>query len=448
MRFDVIPFADLGAQLSKSTRKTKRVSKPAEGRGYRWADIYPVPPTAKASKFQGCIHLVSKTKTHCEYVMVYRTTYLKGKKRRPQPRTWNARKKKFEGIWDSQFDGWWDGTGMARLRIDASGRITVLTDSVAKTGDHLEDSRLVSWNGNMFIQYSDLFSVWETYDVPESTLNPRFKERCVWGGRGNCFSIGMVPVKLTKKGGFKHSGPAKLVCQDKTTPTEKNWAFIEGPKQKEMVFQYSFAPLKFLASTPGPNGPVSCREIYPKKSTFFARLHKFYGSDVIPHPSVSGIACTTPLVPFNKDYYIGAGHVKVSYKYLKPKSRKPIHKFIREVQSRLGMEGIHPNDWSKHSKDIHPGYVYTMFFYTIHRKTLELGKVSDAFTPQSKDLGYFNTIVFPMSIQPFVGQQYAISMGIADTDTAILTASKRELEKLMIHSNTSAPSNFRFYLRD
>lgn len=450
MRFIVVPNSSLPGTLSSTDRKKKRISSPAKGRRYKWQDVVdpPVPPGAQVSKWSGSVQLLTKGKDSCTYAMIYRASYPKNGTRYSRPRVVDHEKNKMVGVWDDFFDNYWDGTGMARIQIFKNGTLKVLSDSVTQSGDKLEDSRLVSWNKQLYIQYTDLFTGWEAdhHDVPD--VLPATAKRCDWGSDKACFTIGMVPVKLTKSG-FKTAGPAKLACQNLTTGTEKNWAFIDRRNKSEMMFQYSMSPLKFFKSKPNADGlPISCSEMAPANSDFFTRLHKYVGKDVIPPAAVSGIACTSPLVSYDKDHWIGAGHYKVSYKYYEPKSRKKIHAFIGDVGRRLGLSKVYSNDWFKHHPSMHPGYIYCMFFYTIDKKTFQLSKISNGFLPQTPELGYFSTIFFPMGIQPFLGKSFVISMGVSDTDCGALIMEKSEIDGMLKHTNKSHPKDYDFEVLD
>jgi len=450
MRFVLIPNSSLTGTLTPKQRRGKRISAPARGRGYKWPDVLekPVPADARASKWSGSMQLLSTSKNSCDYAMAYRVSYAKNKKRLDRPRKVDRKRGKMTGVWDDFFDNYWDGTGMARVRVFGDGTVKVLSDSVTPVGDHLEDSRLVAWNKQLYIQYTDLFTGWEpdNHDVPD--VKGTTAVRCNWGSGKSCFSIGMVPVKLTRTG-FKTTGPAKLACQNITTGTEKNWAFIENYSKTEMVFQYSMSPLRFLKSKPNAAGlPVSCKTVNPGSSDFFTRLHKYVGPDVIPPAAVSGIACTSPLVNFDKDHWIGAGHYKVSYKYFDPQSRKNVHKFIGAVGRRLGLSGVYSNDWFKHHPSIHPGYIYCMFLYTVNKKTLQLGKLSEGFLPQNPEFGYFSTIFFPMGIQPHLGKSFMVSMGVSDTDCAALILKKSEIDAMLKYTNRTKPKDYGFSILD
>ena len=450
MRFVIIPNSYLPGTLSSKDRRKKRISAPAKGRKYKWPDVVeePVPADAQVSKWSGSVQLLDKRKDSCIYAMVYRASYPKNKTRNSRPRVVDRQKNKMVGVWDDFFDNYWDGTGMARIQVFRDGTVKVLSDSVTRNGDKLEDSRLVSWNKQLYIQYTDLFTGWEAehHDVPNVTAATA--KRCDWGSGKHCFTLGLVPVKLTKAG-FKATGPAKLACQNVTTGTEKNWAFVQSDSKTEMMFQYSMSPLKFLKSKPNAQGlPVSCGAVNPANSDFFTRLHRYVGKDVIPPAAISGIACTSPLISYDKDHWIGAGHHKVSYKYYDPKSRKNIHQFIGTVGQRLGISGVYSNDWFKYHPSIHPGYLYCMFFYTINKKTLQLGRISNGFLPQSPEVGYFSTIFFPMGIQPFLGTSFMISMGVSDTDCGALIMKKSEIDAMLKHSNKSHPKDYGFEVLD
>jgi len=457
MGFTVIPYSQLSAALV-APRKKEMVSYPKRWRKQPGVDLGLPKKTADPIKFNPCISLLKRKRRSCVYAMAYRALVPRGAgfgKRSATPR----RKAKIRGknvtvgIWDSGFNNYWDGTGMARIEIFDDGAIQVLSDSLHNKGAKLFDPRLIKHRSKHYLQYSDYLWNQQGWDVKSDSRKPLQKCSDTWK---TCILIGMVEVEIPATGGgYKFVGGGKIICQDQSQHIEKNWAYV--PRTK-LTMQYGMGPMEYLTSAAGkPSAMVACDRYRPPGAagSTFVRLQGHLGNAIGPHHA---IACTSPLQHFDANSYIGLGHVKVQFKNYNANlaATSNIHRFMREVAVAQGVEKRKPSTWFKNGLDLHHDFIYLMFMYTVDKKTLQLKSFSDGILPQSSQIGYFMTLVFPVAIEPFAPTgsgkvarssptNFALSLGLSDHDCAIWTMSKRELSARLVHSPKSfKPENFDF----
>ena len=444
MRFYAIPHKDMPAKINiPKTGATSRISKIE---GWNIKDLKHVPKNKKGAliKYNPSITLINKTKKYCDYIMWYRATLpCKNKGKRPlAPREppYNST------MWDSDWNLCWDGAGISTIRVFNDGSVEVKSDSIpVSETSHVLDARLVFWRDNFHIIYNRY-----TKYKPFPNSNPEL-ENCPSYGGGLCITMETHPIKITKKNIYSLDSP-RVLCRDKHTRFEKNWSLVL-PIQSRRLIHYSFTPqMKFLESSVNndPNKDTCSWKISPN-SDFFLKLFKYY-KDVLPPLVANGIAVTTPLVDFDKQHWIGIGRVKVDYKKMILDSNNSMKntklgKFMNLLRTVLGIPNVAPKDWFKFSPHIHSTLLYFSFFYTVNKKTLAIGQFSPAYLPQCPDVNYFASITFPVSIQPFTKNNFAISLGIADIDCGIITISRKEIRKMMTYSNKTKPSDFDFQIQ-
>jgi len=442
MKLLVFPYEQWRGKITGSKHRVVSLAK--KFRGAKGMDVRAPPTNVEPIKFNPSITLLRKKSKSCVYAVAYRAHFpaKKGYKghpapRLPTPRTDTAKGR--VGIWDFGFRNYWDGTGICEIEV-FDDRIVIRKDAIPMKGGMLLDPRIVRHDADssLFLQYSDYAFGQDKWDVP---LTPALK-RCGEHWDDLCIMIGTVPIKLDSKEGFTIQGKGGLICQNESQMFEKNWAYVpDGRKTK--TFQYSCGPLKYVRGVQSGGTDTKVCISLQKQSTFFSRLYAHLG-DVVPGTSGNGIACTSPLQKFGTSSYIGLGHIKLLYKKFRPQSKKNAHRFIAELAERQGLNPQKPAQWFKDGINMHKTYIYVMFLYTVNRKTLELERVSDAFLPQSDRLPYFSTLVFPMAIQPFLGSNYALSLGMSDHDGALLLMSKKEITDSLRLSASAPADSMRF----
>jgi len=441
MKLLVFPYDQWKGKITGPKRRMVSLAK--QFRRAKGMDVRAPPSGVQPIKFNPSITLLRKKSKSCVYAVAYRAHFPSPKgyrgsvPRLAAPRTDTPKGR--VGMWDFQFRNYWDGTGICEIEV-FDDKIVIRKDVIPMKGGQLLDPRIVrqkgkGGGGTLFLQYSDYTWGQEKWDVKPTEVLKRCGE--YWDEL--CIMIGTVPIRLDSKEGFAVKAKGHLICQDTSRRFEKNWAFVpDGRKTK--TFQYSCGPLTYMRGITESNSR-ECIEV-KAKSTFFMRLYKHLGN-LVPGMSGNGIACTSPLQTFGTSY-IGLGHIKLLYKNFKPKSRKGAHRFIGELAKRQNLNLQGASKWFKEGINMHQQYIYVMFMYTINRKTLELERVSDAWLPQSGVIPYFSTLVFPMAIEPFLGSQWALSVGISDHDSALLIMSSEEIRTRLRHKASSPVQNMEF----
>lgn len=455
MRFLVVPYEKLDARIPPPAKNTEVVSYPRRWRGQTGVDIGLPKVMPDAIKFNPSISLLEIKDKSCIYAMVYRALVPAGRgfgKRENRPRTKKLRNGRHikVGIWDRGFANHWDGIGMAKIEVFDTGVVRVIWDYLDIKGGGLMDPRIIKHSNKHYIQYSDYMWEQKIWDVK----TPTNLKKCGTNWDSLCILIGMVEIKIdTEMKGYEYVGRGRILCQDQSRGVEKNWAYVP---RRPLTMQYSMQPMQYLQSrASSPSEMTSCKTVKPvgNKNDTFVRLKAHLGNALGPH---HGIACTSPLQHFDSTSFIGLGHIKVQFKNYKAKLSETsnVHRFIKAVGTQQGVVNKSPKTWFNHGIDLHHDFIYVMFLYTVDKKTLQLKKFSNGFLPQSKSLGYFVTLVFPMAIEPFaVGKEkgshrspnaFAMSVGLSDHDCGIWVASKQEIRALLVHDPDMPPEKFDF----
>jgi len=430
MKIKTIDRDDLKAKYSL---KEFAISHTERSWGGKKPDLIPISRKKKIAlvKFNGCLHLIKKYPNYCDYYMAYRCSkpHSQMKKVADRPRDILN-----PTLWDVYFKAEWDGTGLARLRIYDDLSIKVLQDSVpVKSGAWKLDSRIVKRNGKFYFIHN-------IFTDKNTTGGSKFLQNCDKGDEC-CYMI-KQEINILKGGGYSCTGlRPEVICKTLHYSIEKNWSIINDPKLKNDYYHVAFQPqFKFIKKDLKTG---VCRVITPHKSNFFDKLQKYF------YPILDkwfSISCTTPLIDYDKTSWIGVGHLKLKYKEKIPGSRPKLKKFFDDLESRLGISGgsLKRGNWEKYSPDVHHAYIYCAFLYTVDKKTLNFKKCSDAFTPTDSQRCYVATIGFPMSITPFTGNNFLISLGLSDIDQAFLKISRSEINQRLKFNNNSKPSKFGF----
>jgi len=386
-------------------------------------------------KYNGCLHLIKKNNNFCDYYMAYRC----GK---PHAQMSKVADRPHDIInptmWDVYFKSEWDGTALAQIRIYKDLSIKVLQDSLpVKAGAWKLDSRIVKRNGKFYL----LHNIYSDRNFPGES---KHLKKC--DTDGDCCYMMKQEITLLKEGGFSCTGlKPEVLCPPQHFSVEKNWSIVNDHKLKDDFYHVAFHPEFTFLKKDAITG--NCRYVKPAKSNFFDKLQKYY------YPMLDkwfSISCTTPLIDFDENSYFGVGQLKILYRGKMPGKRPKLENFFKNLETRLGLTSkkIDRNDWIKYSLDVHHGYIYCNFLCTVSKKNFQFLKCSDAFTATDKQKCYTSTINFPMSITPFVGDDYIISLGLSDLDQAFLQISKKEIKQRLKHDNNSWPSSFGFFMED
>ena len=442
MRFIAIPHKDMPAVWKTPTSKKSRISK-IDGWGIKDLKGHPKVRKKGIIKYNPSISLLKQNKNSCDYMMIYRATMpcVTDGKRPKEPR---GHYRYNSTMWDTNWNLCWDGVGMCQIKVYDDGKIKVKNDTIpVEETSYVLDARLVFWRNDFHMIYNRYTKYgW----FPNS--NPDL-EGCTKSSL--CITMETHPIEITKKT-MRSLGQPRILCRDKHTKFEKNWSLVI-PVEKKRLIHYSFIPqMKFLSSDheDGAEESDKCVWKISPKSEIFMELFKYY-KEVLPPLVANGIAVTTPLINFDKNHWIGIGRVKIDYKKMNFKAnigKTKLGKFMDILRKVLGIPNTEPADWFKYSAAVHDSLLYFSFFYTVNKKTLGIGKFSPCYLPQCPDVSYFASITFPVSIQPFTKNNFAISLGISDIDCGIITVSRKELRDMMIYTNRSKPSDVDFQIQN
>jgi len=403
----VLERAKLYAKIDSSYT---RISALGQELGYRdtdpdFCDTPILSPDTLLTKLNPSVIFIEEHSGSCVFLMSYRAFYPRGgcTQREEYPRSSSPKRTKGKTAWDfgwSCLNAEWEGTGMAIISISRDGVIQVRRDFINVTScTDVIDARLCSLNsdGNVNMYFNHYIAYPEFPLSHRHLRNKEDEELCV------------TFKKVTLDCDFNFLSKTVVVCPKVHKIWEKNWAPVEG---EYGTYQYSFLPQVTWVYTKG--GGISRRV---PKSDFFQRLVTYRSSYF---PEEFGVSCSTQLLIYSDTEYLGVGHVKVFW--------KKFPKLFRNFKKR----------------EMHPCYAYFMFFYTITKRNMRLGRFSHAFIPQSDQLGYKCSLVMPMSIQNCFGESYVVSLGLSDMDCGFYIGTRRSIEKMLILDNCSHPRDMEF----
>jgi len=444
MRLLVIPQGDLAETYNVTEKKQSRLTKVLK---LNFEDLEPLNPKQKLIKTNPSLILVANTHNSCVYKMVYRALYptvpLGNNENLTKPRQYPFK----TSMWDSGWDSKWSGLGSCFLTVYDNGRLVISHDTISpEYFSYNEDARIYKENGT----YNIIFNTYTYYQhFPGAG---KVLKGCKSYKTNDSLCIVMMKQKVDiTEPKMKPLGDPIVLCKDKHQRYEKNWAPVAGHNG---LMQYSFIPrLKFLKQKKCNCGcGCDCKSIDTERSDFFMSFWQEFRDVLDPLRHVGGICSSTPLISWGSNTLIGLGHIKIKYENLKlyviNKKVQPVHlfRFLGKLAKDLNLEKTHPHNWADTNMNLNPAarYIYFSFFYTIRKDNLELDKFSPAFIPRYQSLPFVPTIVFPMSIQKFIGTQYIISQGISDINCGLMIMERREIKMLLKYNNNSEPAKWNF----
>ena len=358
--------------------------------------------------------------------------------------------------WDGWFNNIYDGTGMALVKI-RNNRIETLSDSIQKSGDWKQDMRVstipgkkhlmcyYTWIGNKNIHIGK--------NIPDRKFSPDVCTRRAWTDEEKahfqeeqskikriiaskrCVFMEKSNLKIRKRPFSYRFETKKVICPNYHNIIEKNWGFfIYNDKE---TFQYGLSPWNFLYYE---NSQMNkCNIIKPHNSDIFDKIQHYYQGSI--HFSSS-----TPLKDLNKKELLGVYHTKIDYAKLynmiqenKISSNSKLFEFIKILQKELDLPQLSKlRKWKHYENLTHDRYIYTMGYYTVNKKTLQLSRFSRSFLIR-KDTGI---IMFPSGLEHYGNNKYLITYGRDDIECKLMIISKKEIVEELKYTNSIFPQDY------
>jgi len=228
-----------------------------------------------------------------------------------------------------------------------------------------------------------------------------------------------------------------LVCPQHHQRFEKNLQIFTN-ESGDVGYQYAVTPWAFFK-------PGDCDTLfmpYPTKQSFlFSKLVRYLDprKDVMDMNRNVAFSCSTPLMDYSTSEYLAVGHFKIHYHTRFPESKRHLVSFLKKTQRMLGMSELRHQG---HEDRIHPKLIYGMFFYTVNKKSLRLGKASGGFIPLYKD--YKQALSFPTGISEHTKDHFLVSYHENDMTMRLLHVTRTEIDKMLVFDDRSKPSDYTF----
>lgn len=367
------------------------------------------------------------------------------------------------------YEGWgsssYDGTAFMTVRVSADGtKVRVLKDVIHDMGNWKVDMRLLHKQDN---QYHVTFNTFgrlnpkkraDNYDEIDAVL----REKCFYykDAAGNVIHNPSRKYLQTVKNltteqvnryldwngcTFQNKGVMtinpttlkptfdriSLVCPNHHGRVEKNHAMFYDENRK-VAYQYAITPWSFF--------DAQCEMRVTMRTTLFKRVAEYYDPVNSTFSKHIQFSCSTPLVPYTRDEFLGVGHFKVHYEQLdKLPKNSPARVFMNALKKQLKINSF---NFDKHASKIHYELVYGMFVYTVNRKTLKLQRASKAFMLVNKR--YPKGLCYPSGLVQHNPNTFLISYHENDLNIKLWSADRTELEQLLVLDNQSPANKYPF----
>jgi hypothetical protein len=365
------------------------------------------------------------------------------------------------------YDRWgysvFDGTAFAVWKFSKSTHeITVLKDKIPSIGNSKIDMRLIrapSGSSNTFVATYNTFGKLsplqrqQNYDVFSDKLRPKCfhmmntktKKIDYKPSSKKLKTVGMtvqehknsycafqnvatIEFSPTLVPSFKKPS---LVCPKYHKRIEKNISMYVDEKER-IGYHYSINPWTVLR--PG------CKPM-THSTTLFQKIVNFYDPSTPNYFAKSlQFSCSTPLIPYGTNSLLAAGHFKIKYDHIdKFPENSPARRFCTRLLKSLKIKSF----TSKHEGIIHYEFIYGMFLYSVKKKTMRLQKASNAFIVFDDNKA--NSLMFPCGLtSSMYDDAFYMSYHENDINMKMLTMTSKEIERMLVHSNTTPPENYKF----
>jgi hypothetical protein len=349
-----------------------------------------------------------------------------------------------------------DGTAFAKIVLDKiNDTITIENDKIPSVGNSKIDTRLLQNpkdKNKFFITYNSF-----------GKLNPllRKEDYTDFNNKTSCFYIqddttiqynpsntlliksGISPHNYKSRSHctfqnistltFKSNSPIfskpSLVCPQHHNIVEKNISMYWDESVHKIGYQYSLMPWTIFK-------PGCVKEI--SKNTLFQNIADYYDNTNNYFSKIIQFSCSTPLVPYNENTLIAAGHFKIHYNDIDKIPHKSLaYSFCKKMLKVLKI----PSFSQKHEGIIHYELIYGSFLYTVNKKTMRLKKSSNCFIVIDKKP---HALMFPCGLVKSMNNDMYLSYHENDINMKLLRLSIKEVDKLLIHKSSTSPSEMDF----
>ena len=351
-----------------------------------------------------------------------------------------------------------DGTAFAKLLLDRkTNQISIIEDKISSIGNSKIDMRILQ------VPYkpNELFATYNTF----GKLNPiqRRNNYNKFDRKINCFYlldknvVNYNPSNNQMKNydvspanhkashcTFQNHATItlnknlkpiitqkKLVCPEHHKRVEKNISmYLDGNNQ--VGYHYSITPWVFFK-------PNCEKQIFEK--SIFEKVAEYYDPSPTDYFSKNvQFSCSTPLIPYQKNCLIGAGHFKIHYDELESLPKKsPAYCFCKKLLKELKI----PSFSAEYEGVIHYELIYGTFIYTVNKQTLRLEKCSNCFiTFSDKPIA----LMFPCGLTSTKNNDFYLSYHENDIVMKMLHISLKEMRQLLVNDSSISPKDLKFQI--
>jgi len=257
------------------------------------------------------------------------------------------------------------------------------------------DARLLHLYGDYF-----LFS-YNKYIVEGSVKD----QTCEKG----CFLICARILRLDNRGNLS-VGKENVLCPQISNSVEKNWSF--WGYNDRVFFSYGLAPKHsfYVLQIDMTRGDIVCSP-YPNQEAegYYGYFEEKYNNN----GKFLHISLTTPALRYNRDRYIGIGHVKYAndQKYIDLVQTSPLANFFTRMKNFKR----------------HPALDYLMFIYEFDPRSGEVLRITDMFLPEDTDY----VLGFPSGLEYAPDGDVMISYGDHDSFCKIVKIKREIVERML-----------------